>query len=214
MKMLLVGLLLIGCGIDDEEKTEKVEKSDTERTSASDDLATKYQGKAIHSSSTCMLTNMPEVSDLPYCSYTRNTENSDCGKKGNYCSIMIIARGLTGPEHDKYQKIQESITKDPDKDVWPLTYWTANCLCSEEKITTTNGQDDSDETKYQCEDGKCSLEELQKGVLSKATRNYKATSDDNKLSELEVDLLKDMVKDAVANLPQEPFRNYFKPATE
>lgn len=207
MKILLMSLLLVSCGIDSEKDTEKV--GDTDKTSSSNDLATKYQGKKFSSVIRCTSNTITdgegEEHEEPFCLYLRATENSECGTSDDQCQIIIRPEGPVASD-DKKQGIIEDICSDEKKGIWPLTSWTAECTCSERKITPSQEEDLS---MYQCEDGKCSLEELQKGVVSKAIRNYQPISDDNKLSELEKDMLNDLVKEAFDDLPQKMFRDYF-----
>ena len=184
MKMLLVGLLLIGCGIDDEEDTDKAVAENTNKTSGGGDLASKHQGRTIFSFGDCKVVPLSVDQNHSVCNYHRIAENSACGDAGNQCQVTIMPLGIATENEGESEKLK--------KEFWPWINWTAGCTCSAKEITH-QGQEENSPT-YQCESGKCSLEELQKGVLSKATRNYQPTSDDNKFSELEVDMINDLAK--------------------
>ena len=205
MKILLVSLLLISCGIDEEKDTD--DQKDPSVSEAGD-LASEHPNKTIFSFVRCNKDLLFNEDDSPAmgedgtqlthssCSYHRIAENDDCGTAGDQCQITVI------PE-----------TPQPDADSdratlgWPVIKWQVGCTCSKEKLS----QQQTVPGDYRCAEDKCSLNDLQEEIVKKATRNGKPTSSDNKFSKLEKDLLKDMIKDAFDNLPNESiFADYFK----
>lgn len=199
MKILLIMSLLIGCGV--ENKKEEEDDKGTDSQEASGNLAAKYEGKTITGWFECH-DDLDDDDENPsptilLCDYTRKAENSECGKAGDACYITIQPR-LPTENTEKNKELLDKFSKDKSKDnVWPLLSWDANCSCQKESPIATQPQR---EDFYNCNEGECSLEKLQDGILKSAWRNGKSTSANNKLNELEEDLLKDIVKDAFENL--------------
>ena len=205
MKILLVGLLLISCGIDDEKDTD--DQKDPSVSEAGD-LASKHEGTTIFSFVRCNEgpvpvldtagnpvtgeDRIPKTETHPYCNYHRIAENDDCGSAGNQCQISVLP-------------VVEDDATVPKPKGWHLFRWEVGCTCSKEKLS-----EELQSGSYRCVADKCSLNDLQEGIVKKATRNGKPIGSDNKFSKLEKDLLEDMVKDAFENLPKDTmFADYF-----
>lgn len=217
MKILLVSLLLISCGIDedkntDDEKDPTVSETKDPTVSEASDLASKHKDRTIFSFDECDNKESVPVFDSegnpemeggtqktethPSCNYHRIAENADCGTAGNQCQITILPMLKDGDE-----------TTAPKTKGWHFFNWQAGCTCSKEKLSEQQQTPGS----YRCIEDKCSLDDLKDGLVKKATRNGKPTDSDVALSELEKDLLEDMVKDIFENLPKDTmFTEYFE----
>lgn len=209
MKVLVMSLLLVSCGVDDDKETDDQKDPVVSETG---DIASRHPGKTIFSFGGCKeqtvtdkegnplneegspVTNDETPAKHPMCDYHRIAENSECGAGGDRCQITI------------FPQLEEDDTSEEATLGWPIMKWSASCMCSKKELPSETPAE-----QYRCGKGKCSLDELQKGVLSKATRNGKAVGSDNKLSKLEVDLLEDIVEHAFKELPEaDMFTDYFK----